>query len=152
MPRFVVDIVSQLDLRSLVATCAGKGIKAYHPTLYCSTDAIGIFSSLKIDRATSDSVAFRFIAANIRPDHDPIATFRKRFLAQLTLLFLQILLLAREMGLLKLGEVSLDDTRPGQRNRRKVPYHDRQRASRVCEKEGYGRTCVGVIKQALGFR
>jgi len=42
--------------------------------------------------------------------HDPIATFRKRFLAQLTLLFLQILLLAREMGLLKLGEVSLDDT------------------------------------------
>jgi hypothetical protein len=50
----------------------------------------------------------RFIAANTRPDHDTIATFRQRFLAQLTPL---LLLLAREMGLLKLGKVSLDGTK-----------------------------------------
>lgn len=115
LARFVVDIVSQLDLRPLVATYAGKGIKAYHPAILLSLlfygYATGVFSSRKIERATYDSVAFRFIAANTHPDHDTIAAFRKRFLEQLTPLFVQILLLAREMGLLKLGKVSLDGTK-----------------------------------------
>ena len=115
LARFVVDIVSQLDLRPLVATYAGKGVKAYHPALLLSLlfygYATGLFSSRKIERATYDSVAFRFIAANTHPDHDTIAAFRKRFLAQLTPLFVQILVLAREMRLLKLGKVSLDGTK-----------------------------------------
>lgn len=115
LARFVVDIVSQLDLRPLVATYAGKGVKAYHPAILLSLlfygYATGVFSSRKIERATYDSVAFRFIAANTHPDHDTIATFRKRFLEQLKPLFVQILLLAREMGLLKLGKVSLDGTK-----------------------------------------
>ena len=57
--------------------------------------ATGVFSSRKLERATYDSVAFRFIAANDHPDHDTIATFRRRFLAEIEALFVQVLLLAR---------------------------------------------------------
>jgi hypothetical protein len=73
--------------------------------------ATGVFSSRKLEQATYDSVAFRFIAANNHPDHDTIATFRKRFLGELKPLFVQILVIAKEMGLLKLGKVSLDGTK-----------------------------------------
>ena len=68
--------------------------------------ATGVFSSRKLERATYDSVAFRFIAANDHPDHDTIATFRRRFLKQIEGLFVQVLLLAREMGVLKMGTVA----------------------------------------------
>ena len=115
LARFIVDIVSQLDLRPLAETYAGKGFKAYHPEILISLlfygYATGVFSSRKIEKATYDSVAFRFISANTHPDHDTIATFRKRFLQQLKPLFVEILMLAREMGLLKLGKVSLDGTK-----------------------------------------
>jgi len=73
--------------------------------------ATGVFSSRKIEQSTYDSVAFRYIAANIHPDHDTIASFRKRFLKELKALFVQILLIAHEMGILKLGSVSLDGTK-----------------------------------------
>jgi transposase len=115
LARFIVDIVSQLNLRPLAETYAGKGLKAYHPEIMLSLlfygYATGVFSSRKIEKATYDSVAFRFISANTHPDHDTIATFRKRFLKQLKPLFVEILMLAREMGLLKLGKVSLDGTK-----------------------------------------
>ena len=65
--------------------------------------ATGVFSSRKLEEATYDSVAFRYIAANTHPDHDTIAHFRKRFLEQLKPLFVEILLLAQTMGFLKLG-------------------------------------------------
>jgi hypothetical protein len=52
-----------------------------------------------------------FIAANDHPDHDTIATFRRRFLPQIESLFVQVLVLAREMGVLKLGTVGLDGTK-----------------------------------------
>ena len=70
-----------------------------------------MFSSCKLERATYDSVAFRFIAANDHPDHDTIATFRRRFLKEIKGLFVQLLLLARETGLLKMGTVALDGTK-----------------------------------------
>jgi len=115
LARFVVDIVSQLNLQPLAETYEGKGFKAYHPEILLSLlfygYATGVFSSRKIEQATYDSVAFRFITANTHPDHDTIATFRKRFLGQLKPLFVQILLLAREMGLLKVGKISLDGTK-----------------------------------------
>jgi hypothetical protein len=69
------------------------------------------FSSRAIERATYDSVAFRFIAGNEHPDHDTIATFRKRFLPQIQALFVEVLKLARTMGMLKLGTVALDGTK-----------------------------------------
>jgi len=62
-------------------------------------------------RATYDSVALRFIAANQHPDHDTIAEFRRRFVKQIGTVFVQVLMLAREMGVLKLGTVALDGTR-----------------------------------------
>jgi len=71
----------------------------------------GVFSSRKLERATYDSVAFRFIAANDHPDHDTIATFRRRFLKEIEALFVEILKLAREMGVLKMGTVALDGTK-----------------------------------------
>ena len=73
--------------------------------------ATGVFSSRKLERATYNSVAFRFIAANQHPDHDTIASFRRRFLKQIEALFVQVLVMAREMGMLKLGTVALDGTK-----------------------------------------
>ncbi|MGH8313189.1 MAG: transposase, partial [Gammaproteobacteria bacterium] len=73
--------------------------------------ATGVFSSRKLERATYDSVAFRFVAANEHPDHDTIANFRRRFLPQIEALFVQVLSLAREAGVLKLGTVALDGTK-----------------------------------------
>ncbi len=93
----------------------GAGSASYHPALLLGLlvygYATGVFSSRKLERATSDSVAFRFIAANDHPDHDTIATFRRRFLKEIEGLFIQVLELAREMGMLKMGTVALDGTK-----------------------------------------
>lgn len=115
LARFVIDIVVQLDLNPIKNMYAGRGSQAYHPEMLLALlfygYATGVYSSRKIEQATYDSVAFRFISANTHPDHDTIATFRKRFLDQLSPLFVQILMLAHEMGLLRLGKVSLDGTK-----------------------------------------
>ena len=115
LARFVVEIVGQLDLMAIKSSYAGRGSKAHHPEMLLALlfygYATGVFSSRKLEQATYDSVAFRYIAANDHPDHDTIATFRKRFLPQLTPLFVQILLIAQQMGCLKLGKVSLDGTK-----------------------------------------
>ena len=115
LARFVVDIVSRLDLSPIKNAYAGRGSDAYPPNIMVAllfyAYATGVFSSRKIERATYDSVAFRYIAVNTHPDHDTIASFRKRFLRELKALFVQILLIAHEMGVLKLGSVSLDGTK-----------------------------------------
>ena len=67
----------------------------------------GFFSSRNLERATHDSVAFRFIPANEHPDHDTIATFHRRFLPQIEAVVVQVLGMARAMGVLKLGTVAL---------------------------------------------
>ena len=93
----------------------GSGTASYHPALLLGLlvygYATGVFSSRKLERATWDSVAFRFIAANDHPDHDTIAAFRRRFLGEIKRLFVEVLLLAREMGVLQMGTVALDGTR-----------------------------------------
>jgi transposase len=115
LARFVVEVIDGLDLSALVRSYRGSGSASYHPALLLAVlvygYATGVFSSRKLERATYDSVAFRFVAANDHPDHDTIATFRRRFLPQVETLFVQVLLLAREMGLLKLGTVGLDGTK-----------------------------------------
>jgi len=73
--------------------------------------ATGVFSSRKIERVTYESIPFRFIAGGLHPDHDTIANFRKTFLPQITGLFAQVLVVAREMGLLNLGNISLDGSK-----------------------------------------
>ena len=115
LARFIVEIVEQLDLSKIESQYNGRGKEAYNPQVMLSLlfygYATGVFSSRKIERATYDSVAFRYISANTHPDHDTIANFRKRFLAELTDLFVQILSVAQEMGVLKVGKVSLDGTK-----------------------------------------
>jgi transposase len=112
LARFIVEVVEGLDLSALVKAYGGRGSEAHHPSVLMGLlvygYATGAFSSRKIERATYDSVAFRYIAANTHPDHDTIAAFRRRFLAELEGLFVQVLLLAREMKLLKLGNIALD--------------------------------------------
>ena len=115
LARFIVEVIDQLDLSELTRQYTGRGSKAHHPATLLAIlvygYATGIFSSRKLERATYDSVAFRYIAKGSHPDHDTIATFRRRFLKQLEALFLQVLELAKEMKLLKLGTVCLDGTK-----------------------------------------
>jgi transposase len=115
LARFVVELIDGLDVSAMSGAYRGSGSAGYHPRLLLGIliygYATGIFSSRKLERATYDSVAFRFVAANEHPDHDTIATFRRRFLKEIEGLFVQVLLLAREMGLLKMGTVALDGTK-----------------------------------------
>jgi transposase len=115
LARFVVELVDQLDLSALTGAYRGSGSAGYHPSVLVSLliygYATGVFSSRMLERATYDSVAFRFITANDHPDHDTIATFRRRFLKEIEGLFVEVLVLAREAGLLKLGTVALDATK-----------------------------------------
>jgi transposase len=104
-----------MDLSAMIRSYRGTGSASYHPALLLGLlvygYATGVFSSRKLERATYDSVAFRFIAANDHPDHDTIATFRRRFLREIEELFVKVLELAREMGMLKMGTVALDGTK-----------------------------------------
>src|SRR5580765_8055136 len=115
LARFVVEVVESLDLTAMNKAYRGSGSASYPPATLLSVliygYATGVFSSRKLERVTYDSVAFRFIAANDHPDHDTIATFRRRFLQEIEALSVEDLKLAGEMGVLKLGTVALDGTK-----------------------------------------
>jgi transposase len=115
LARYVVDVVEGLDLSALERAYAGRGSEAYHPATLLSLliygYATGTFSSRKIERATFDSLAFRYIACNRHPDHDTLATFRKRFGKEFQSAFVQVLQVARENQLSRFGTVSLDGTK-----------------------------------------
>src|SRR5580698_8688763 len=115
LARFVVEVVEGLDLRRMSGSYRGSGSASYHPSVLLGIlvygYATGVFSSRKLERATYDSVAFRFIAGNEHPDHDTIATFRRRFLKDIEGLFIRVLELAHEMGMLRMGTVALDGTK-----------------------------------------
>jgi len=92
-----------------------SGSAPFHPALLLSIlvygYATGVFSSRKLENATYDSVAFRFVAANEHPDHDTLNTFRKRFLGQIEILMVQVLMIARTMGVLNPGRIALDGSK-----------------------------------------
>jgi transposase len=115
LARFTVELVSRLDLRAIRDTYTASGSAAYHPEVLTAllfyAYATGMRASRKIENATYDSVAFRYIAANTHPDHDTIASFRRRFLPHLQAAFNQILVLAKELNCLNVGRVSLDGTK-----------------------------------------
>src|SRR6201982_3644588 len=98
LARFVGEVVDGLELSAMSKSYRGSGSASYHPKVLLGLlvygYSTGVFSSRKLERATYDSVAFRFIAANDHPDHDTIATFRRRFLTQIEGLFVQVLALA----------------------------------------------------------
>ncbi len=115
LARFVVDIIAQLDLTAIYARYGARGGEPYAPEillgLLAYSYATGVFSSRKIEKATFAMAPFLFIAGNLHPDHDTLANFRKTFLPELKELFVQVLLLAQTLGLLKLGNISLDGTK-----------------------------------------
>jgi transposase len=115
LARFVVDSVAQLDLAKLYVKYGPRGGEPYAPEVLLGLllygYATGVFSSRKIERATYEAVPFRFISGNLHPDHDTLAAFRRTFLPELKELFVQVLLLAQEAGVLKLGTISLDGTK-----------------------------------------
>jgi len=117
---FVSDVVETLDLSKVYAAYEGdddRGRAGYHPLMmvklliygYC----IGVRSSRKIERASYEDVAFRVLSGDQHPDHDSIATFRKRQLEVLAELFAQVLKLCQKAGLVKLGHVATDGSKMG---------------------------------------
>ena len=118
LARFIADVAGELDLSVIYADYErkdGRGLSAYHPLLmtrlllygYC----IGITSSRKIEKATYDNLAFRYLSANQHPDHDTLAAFRQEHLEALSGLFVQALRLCQKAGLVKLGNVAIDGTK-----------------------------------------
>ena len=115
LARYVVDVVEGLDLSKIERAYAGRGSDAYHPAMLLSLliygYVTGTHSSRKIERATYDSLAFRYIACDQHPDHDTLANFRRRFGEQFADVFVQVLQVARENQLAQFGTVSLDGTK-----------------------------------------
>jgi len=113
--HFIVAAVERVRLGTFRTNPQAGGKPQYHPRLmlallvYCYAN--GLFSSRRIERATHRDIGARFIAANTHPDHDTIAAFRRANKAAFEAAFLEVLLLARETGLLKLGTVSIDGTK-----------------------------------------
>ena len=118
LARFVAEVVEALDLAAIYAKYEagdGRGLAAYDPRMmvrvliygYCR----GVASSRRIERATYEDVAFRYLAADQHPDHDTIAAFRQEQLTPLAQLFVQVLQLCQRAGLVKLGHVALDGTK-----------------------------------------
>ena len=115
---YVSDIVEQLDLSAILQSYEagdGRGRPPYHPQMmvklliygYC----VGKMSSRKLEQASYDDVGFRVLSGNQQPDHASIAEFRKRHLAELAKLFVQVLQLCQRAGLIKLGHVAIDGTK-----------------------------------------
>jgi transposase len=118
LARFIVDVVDELDLSKILSVYGGqdgRGLAAYHPVMmvrmllygYCR----GVVSSRKIERATYEDVAFRYLAADQHPDHDTISNFRQTHLQNIAELFTQALQLCDKAGLIKLGHVAIDGTK-----------------------------------------
>jgi len=118
MARFVAEVVETLDLSGIYGKYEerdGRGLAAYDPRMmvrlliygYCR----GVASSRRIERATYEDLAFRYLAADEHPDHSGIAAFRKAHLEALSQLFVQVLRLCQRAGLVKLGHVALDGTK-----------------------------------------
>jgi transposase len=115
LARFIVAAISQFDLTAFYARYGERGGAAIAPEVLLGMllygYASGVFSSRKLERATYESIPFRYVAAGLHPDHDTIAHFRQTFLAEIKALFVQVLVLAQTYGALKLGNISLDGTK-----------------------------------------
>jgi transposase len=117
LARFIAELVDEhLDLsRILAAFTEGRGAPPYDPRLmvrvllygYC----VGVRSSRKLEAASTEIVAFRWLAAGTGPDYRSIARFRRRHLSALAQLFVQALALCQAAGMVRLGRVALDGTK-----------------------------------------
>lgn len=115
LARFVVNVISELDLSKIYKKYATVGGEAIAPEILLGLlfygYATGVFSSRKIEKATYESIPFRYIGGGLHPDHDTIANFRKTFLEEIQEMFVDILLLAQAAGVLTIGNISLDGSK-----------------------------------------
>jgi len=115
LAHFVVFVIAQLDLRVIYQKYALVGAPPYEPEILLGLlfygYATGVFSSRQIEKKSKESIPFRFIAGGYEPDHSTIADFRKDNLAEIKELFVQILVVAIELDVLELGNISLDGTK-----------------------------------------
>lgn len=114
---FISDVVDALDLSEIADKYyrSHGGQPAYHPAMmlkllfygYC----IGVRTSRRIEQKTYEDVGFRVLSCDTHPDHSRISDFRKRHLKEISRLFVQVLEICKESGLVKLGHVALDGTK-----------------------------------------
>ena len=149
LAHFIIEAVERVDIGGFKVNWNGWGKAQYHPRMmlallvYCYAN--GIFSSRRIERATHRDVAVRFIAANTHPDHDTIATFRRENKEAFAAGFAQVLMLAKELKLLKLGMVSIDGTKiDANASKIKSVRYDRAKALR----EHLARDIADLMAQA----
>lgn len=138
LARFIAEVVDTLDLGAIYSVYGRKdnrGVVAYHPLMLTRVllygYAIGLTSSRRIEKATYDDLAFRFLAADQHPDHDTIADFRQQHLDALATLFVQALQLCRKAGLVKLGNVAID----GSKIKANASWHRGTTYSKLSEEE-----------------
>jgi len=115
LARFVVDTIGQLDLSSIYDRYSAEGGEAIAPEVLLGLlfygYATGVFSSRRIEKGTYENIPMRYVAGGLHPDHDTIAHFRKTFLIEIQELFVQILQLAEAVGVLHLGNLSMDGSK-----------------------------------------
>ena len=115
LAHFVVAAVERVPLSDFVVNTRGTGSAQYHPRImlalliYCYAN--GIFSSRRIERATYRDIGVRYVTANTHPDHDTLCKFRRENRKAVQAGFVEVLLLAKELKLLKVGRVSVDGTK-----------------------------------------
>jgi transposase len=142
LARFIADVMKELDPSALYAEYEGdgRGLAAYDPLMMTRLllygYSIGVTSSRRIERATYDDVAFRYLAANQHPDHDTIADFRRQHLKALAEMFKEAVRLCQQAGLVKLGNVAIDGTKilANASTRRSLPYKKLQEREKYWEK------------------
>ena len=125
LARFVAELTNGLDLSKIYGFYGrrdGRGKAAYHPVMMVRLllygYSLGVMSSRRLERASYDDVAFRYLCADQHPDHDTIAAFRQQHLPVLAQLFTQVLQLCNKAGLVKLGmwQSTVQSCRPMQAN------------------------------------
>jgi transposase len=115
MVHFVLEAVEQVPLDRFRVNRRGSGSKQYHPRMMLAlliySYANGVFGSRRIEAATYRDIAVRYLCADTHPDHDTICKFRRENVAAISASFVQVLQLARELKLLKVGTISVDGTK-----------------------------------------
>lgn len=135
---FIHDTVDALELKAFYARYEGGGSRnqPFHPAMMVKVlvyaYATGVFSSRKIERRLHEDLAFRMLAAGNFPSHRTICAFRAFHLKELSDLFVQVVKLAREMGLVKLGTVAIDGTKiKANASRHKAMSYERMKQAEI---------------------
>ena len=143
LSHFVLEAVNRVAMEKFRVNERGTGSAQYHPRmmlgLLIHSYANGIFGSRRIERATHRDLGVRYVSGNRHPDHDTICKFRRENFAAVEEAFLEVLLLARELKLLRVGTVSVDGTKvDANANPRNSIRYDRAEALREVLREEIG--------------